>query len=247
MNDDLARAYDLLQAGEKQPAEELLTGLVQREPDNEYAWLGLARLAASAERRAFCLQQVLRINPHNMAAQAELRGLQSAPARRGLPAWVSLAGLALLAGVLALVALQLKARALPSTARQAAAAFLAQAAQLDELTTSGVDYTGYQAQLQAVNQAYAALGPSLPPVLQPGQAAAEQALQGWNLALDLWTFSVNHSQQPFLSSSGYAEALAAYTGGQANCGLVDECVVLLFNRAGEQFASVKQLWSAVIE
>jgi hypothetical protein len=72
----LQRAIQAIQTGDTATGKQLLTQIIQAEPDNELAWLWLSQVALSdAERRA-CLEQVLRINPLNTAAKRGLTLLQ---------------------------------------------------------------------------------------------------------------------------------------------------------------------------
>lgn len=62
-----------LKAGNKDQAADLLIRVLQRDPNNEQAWLWLSGAVQSDDERRECLEHVLEINPHNQAAQ---RGLQ---------------------------------------------------------------------------------------------------------------------------------------------------------------------------
>lgn len=55
--------------GRKQEAEQLLRQVVERDPDNEYAWLWLSSVVSGIERQRECLHQVLEINPNNSHAR----------------------------------------------------------------------------------------------------------------------------------------------------------------------------------
>jgi tetratricopeptide (TPR) repeat protein len=94
--DLLAEATIAADAGQVRHARMLLELLVRQEPDNERAWLELARLyerqaTPANQRTRECLKNVLRINPSSRAARSMLRGLDraedSAPvAERARPA-----------------------------------------------------------------------------------------------------------------------------------------------------------------
>jgi tetratricopeptide (TPR) repeat protein len=65
--------------GRKEPAQQLLNQVVQADPNNEEAWLWLARVVDSPEQQAECLQRVLTINPDNRWAAEQLASLQAGP------------------------------------------------------------------------------------------------------------------------------------------------------------------------
>ena len=65
--------------GRKEPAQRLLGQVVQAEPNNEEAWLWLARVIDQPADRAACLQRVIEINPNNSWAAEQLAELQSQP------------------------------------------------------------------------------------------------------------------------------------------------------------------------
>lgn len=64
----LSTAYQLIQQGETQTAERLLTGLIRKEPRSEAAWLLLAACKSLPEEKEKCLEFVAEINPGNGAA-----------------------------------------------------------------------------------------------------------------------------------------------------------------------------------
>lgn len=69
----------------KEPARRLLGYVVQQDPDNEEAWLWLARVVETPAQRVDCLQRVLAINPENQWAAQQLTELQSTPAEPAAP------------------------------------------------------------------------------------------------------------------------------------------------------------------
>ena len=71
--------------GRKEPARRLLSQVIQAEPDNEEAWLWLARVIDSPHKQAECLSRVVQINPDNRWAAEQLAALQ-APAEETAPA-----------------------------------------------------------------------------------------------------------------------------------------------------------------
>ncbi|MEM7028802.1 MAG: hypothetical protein AAF629_04360 [Chloroflexota bacterium] len=67
--------------GRKEPAQRLLGQVVQAEPNNEEAWLWLARVVDQPSDRAACLQRVIEINPNNSWAVEQLAELQNQPSQ----------------------------------------------------------------------------------------------------------------------------------------------------------------------
>jgi hypothetical protein len=55
--------------GRKQEAERLLRQVVERDPDNEFAWLWLSAVVSGIDRQRECLHQVLEVNPNNSYAR----------------------------------------------------------------------------------------------------------------------------------------------------------------------------------
>jgi len=78
--DLLVSAINAAKAGNVRSARLQLGLLVRQDPENEQAWLELARLykrepSPSTDRTRNCLEQVLRINPQNRTARSGLREL----------------------------------------------------------------------------------------------------------------------------------------------------------------------------
>jgi twitching motility two-component system response regulator PilG len=80
------------QAGRKEEARRLLQEATELDPDNETAWLWLARVSATPRGAIICLETVLDINPDNRQAAADLRtallhaGIAAARAKERAPA-----------------------------------------------------------------------------------------------------------------------------------------------------------------
>lgn len=66
-------ATKALQQGNRQLAAGILATIAKSEPNNEKAWLMLASLLDDKDKKRYCLEQVLRINPNNEIAR---RGLE---------------------------------------------------------------------------------------------------------------------------------------------------------------------------
>lgn len=75
----LQDAIKAIKAGNKQAGREFLAEILQNDPDNEMAWLWLAGVVESNERRRQCLERVLALNPANQAAQRGLAALPPKP------------------------------------------------------------------------------------------------------------------------------------------------------------------------
>lgn len=255
--EELKQAFELINSGDTDQAGAILTDLLAREPDNEYAWLAMSKTCATGERRKHCLQQVLRINPANFDALHALESLEKPaahpPARAATtsPRWIKTAlpilAILLFIAALTAAAMQAKANLVPLSVKDHAIEFLAQAGQLDASTDVGVNYADYSDQLERVNTAYAALEKPLPPALQAGQASAERALEGWNLARELWRYALENGQFPFISSSGYEDQVFKFINGEYGCSLVEECITALFKISSANLQSVSEVWSQKIK
>jgi tetratricopeptide (TPR) repeat protein len=63
-------------AGEKGQARDLLLQVIARDEEVEAAWLWLSGVVDEPEERQICLENVLTLNPHNVAARNGLRWLE---------------------------------------------------------------------------------------------------------------------------------------------------------------------------
>lgn len=80
----LSQAIQAIAESDYETARQLLTQILERDPNDERAWLWMSQVVSTAGERAFCLRQVLRIDPeHELAARglAALEGehLTAAP------------------------------------------------------------------------------------------------------------------------------------------------------------------------
>jgi len=88
LSETLQKGIKAARRGHAEPAQKLLSQVVQADPNNEEAWLWLSRVLEEPQHRSQCLQKVLEINPNNSwAAQqlAELQGATATPAPPPLP------------------------------------------------------------------------------------------------------------------------------------------------------------------
>ena len=69
MSDTLQKAIATIKAGNKIAGKQLLTDILETDPDNEQAWLWMSGVVDDDSERLFCLDSVLKINPANTAAQ----------------------------------------------------------------------------------------------------------------------------------------------------------------------------------
>jgi len=73
----LQKGIKAARRGHKEPAQRLLSQVVEADPHNEQGWLWLARVVDDPQMQAQCLQRALAINPDNQWAAEQLSGLQS--------------------------------------------------------------------------------------------------------------------------------------------------------------------------
>lgn len=73
--EELKQAVELIKAGRKKAGGRILTDILNVDPENERAWLWVTACVDSDQERKYCLEQVLRINPNNQAAQKALAKL----------------------------------------------------------------------------------------------------------------------------------------------------------------------------
>lgn len=77
-----AQGISALKAGDKEQAQKWLRLAVKRNPDDITAWLWLSGAVDSDQERLECLQQVLRIDPKNEAANKGISKLQARKATK---------------------------------------------------------------------------------------------------------------------------------------------------------------------
>jgi len=69
MSGDLQNAISLIKSGHKEAAQAILIQILEDEPQNEKAWIWMSAVVDTDEMRLECLDEVLKINPNNQAAQ----------------------------------------------------------------------------------------------------------------------------------------------------------------------------------
>jgi len=82
MDSMLEEAQKLYEVGDKQAAARILAALVKKEPDNANAWFGLGLCLDSEDKKKYCFQRTLSLNPEHKKAQralAELSGEKPCP------------------------------------------------------------------------------------------------------------------------------------------------------------------------
>ncbi|HEX9922259.1 MAG TPA: hypothetical protein VGD99_06330 [Anaerolineae bacterium] len=91
MSDQLRQAIALAKSGQKQDAQQLLLKIIAAEPTNEQAWLWMSAVI-SADKKRYCIERALKINPNNPHAQqalAKLKQLEPKPPPADRPAAAS--------------------------------------------------------------------------------------------------------------------------------------------------------------
>jgi hypothetical protein len=77
IQETLQKGIRAAKRGKKEPAQHLLTQVVQADPNNEEAWMWLARVVEDPVQKADCLQHILNLNPNNQWAAEQLQALQT--------------------------------------------------------------------------------------------------------------------------------------------------------------------------
>lgn len=75
-SEELQRAIALIKSGDKENGRNLLLDVVNLDPKNEDAWLWLTSVVPR-DKRAFCFEKVLEINPNNILAKQKIDPLSS--------------------------------------------------------------------------------------------------------------------------------------------------------------------------
>jgi hypothetical protein len=82
----LSRGVAAARVGDRSTARALLTQAARQQPTSEAAWLWLGSVLETPQGRAYCLRQVLALNPHNWTAQQGLAALEHLPPARAVVA-----------------------------------------------------------------------------------------------------------------------------------------------------------------
>jgi hypothetical protein len=77
MTSELEQAIEAIQAGQTAQGLTILARLVNQEPHNERAWLWLASCVDEPEKKRYCLQRVLELNPSSAAGLQLLAELEA--------------------------------------------------------------------------------------------------------------------------------------------------------------------------
>ena len=72
-------ASGFITSGKRGKAKRALIEILRQEPENERAWLLLARCATSKRQKLYCLETVLEINPRNAIARKAIARFRSDP------------------------------------------------------------------------------------------------------------------------------------------------------------------------
>ncbi len=76
MSDKLQQAISLIKSGDKKRGKHLIGEVIKEDPENETAWLWMYNLVAQPEKKQFCLERALAINPENQKARKALANLK---------------------------------------------------------------------------------------------------------------------------------------------------------------------------
>lgn len=74
MSEKLPIAIEAIKAGNKQLGQQLLAQILQSDPNNEQAWLWMSTVV-DEDKRKYCIERVLKINPNNILASQALSEL----------------------------------------------------------------------------------------------------------------------------------------------------------------------------
>jgi thioredoxin-like negative regulator of GroEL len=76
MSEKLQQAITSIKSGNQQLGQQLLAQVLQEQPDNELGWLWMSAVV-SEDKRRYCIERVLRINPNNQRAKQALEQLKA--------------------------------------------------------------------------------------------------------------------------------------------------------------------------
>jgi len=72
------QAVEALSTGDTDQAQKLLTQILQANPKDDEAWYWIAACVSDPERKRYCLQKALALQPENKLARRALDGLEEA-------------------------------------------------------------------------------------------------------------------------------------------------------------------------
>lgn len=84
MSEKLQQAITLIKSGKKQDGQQILLQIIKSEPDNEQAWLWMS-VVVSEDKRRYCIEKALSINPNNQQAKQALAKLTQVEAKPTSP------------------------------------------------------------------------------------------------------------------------------------------------------------------
>jgi len=76
MTEKLKQAIALIKAGDNHAGKQLLTDILNSDPENEMAWIWMSTVMADNQQRYDCLRKALTINPHNKVVKEGLLKLE---------------------------------------------------------------------------------------------------------------------------------------------------------------------------
>lgn len=80
--DRLLDAVELIKAGQREAALPILRALIREDNDFEDAWMWMSVAVETLDQSAVCLDNVLRVNPHNQAAAGALHRIRQPELRQ---------------------------------------------------------------------------------------------------------------------------------------------------------------------
>lgn len=80
--DRLLDAVELIKAGQREAALPILRALIREDNDFEDAWMWMSVAVETLDQSAVCLDNVLRVNPHNRAAAGALHRIRQPELRQ---------------------------------------------------------------------------------------------------------------------------------------------------------------------
>lgn len=79
MDSETTQAIDLIRQGNLAEGSRILSQVLNRNPENATAWLWMSACVADNEKKVYCLQKVISIEPNNQAARKGLMSMGITP------------------------------------------------------------------------------------------------------------------------------------------------------------------------